>query len=506
MNDGSLPEAYGRFLDHHRETSLLNSCAGLLGWDQETYMPKGGAEIRSRQLALLRGMAHRRSTGKEYGDLLAAAEAAGIDAELHPEAVANLRDARRVYDRVVNVPAELVEEHTKTTVLARRAWVDARGKNEFPLFLPHLEAVFDVARRLAEAIGFEGSPYDAALDGYEPGETEEGIRELFEPLREAHVRLLQRILDSGRPVDTAVLHRNYPREAQASLARAAAEAIGFDFERGRIDETAHPFCAGTGPDDVRLTTRYHEDFFNPAFFGTLHEAGHGLYEQGLDMAHYGTPMGLACSFGVHESQSRMWENLVGRSRAFWRWCYPKARAAFPEALAGVGEEDFWRAVNDVRPSLIRVEADEVTYNLHIMLRFELERAMLAGDLAPRDLPGAWNEAFQHSFGITPPDDADGCLQDIHWSAGLIGYFPTYTLGNVYAAQLYAAAERDLGELGPEFERGEFGHLRSWLNQNIHRHGRRFPARELVERVCGEPPSPEPLIRQLESRFRAIYDL
>jgi len=497
----SLPDAYEAFADHHRESSLLQSCASLLSWDQETHMPKGGAGNRAQQLTLLSGMVHRRQTSEEYGELLAAAEDCGLIADEHPAAAANLRVARRDYDRSRRIPPALVEEKTGATVLARRAWVDARANDDFPSFRPHLERIFDLSRQIAEAIGSEsGDPYDALLDAYEPYATAEGIEAVFAPLREAHISLLDRILGSDRSVDVRMLHRDFPQRAQAALAREAGSAIGFDFERGRIDETAHPFCMAISPDDVRLTVRYERDFFNPAFFGLLHEAGHGMYAQGLPAKQHGLPAGTACSFGIHESQSRMWENLVGRSRSFWRWCYPKAQEAFPEALVNVAEEDFYRAINEVKPSLIRVEADEVTYNLHIMLRFELERALLSGELDAGDLPGAWNETFEKYLRISPDNDADGCLQDIHWSAGLIGYFPTYTLGNVYAAQIYEAAERDLGELEPQFERGEFKPLKEWLNRNIHDHGQIHPPRELVEVVTGSPPHHDALVRQLESKY------
>jgi carboxypeptidase Taq len=286
----------------------------------------------------------------------------------------------------------------------------------------------------------------------------------------------------------------------------AARAIGFDFERGRLDVTTHPFCSGLGPLDVRMTTRYDENHFNDAFFSVLHEAGHGIYEQGLSMERYGTPVGASCSLGIHESQSRLWENLVGRSRGFWRGFFGTVRAAFPEALEGSAPEGFYRAVNETRPSLIRVEADEVTYNLHIFLRFELELALVSGELEPEDLPGAWNETFERFLGMRPPDDVSGCLQDIHWSAGLIGYFPTYALGNLYASQFFRAAEAELGDLQEAFARGEFDPLRRWLNENIHQHGKRYPPRRLVEVVTGSPLSHEPLMRHLETKYGEIYGL
>jgi carboxypeptidase Taq len=306
--------------------------------------------------------------------------------------------------------------------------------------------------------------------------------------------------------DESILTRRYPKDAQSLLARTAAAAIGLCFDDGRLDESPHPFCQGIGPGDCRLTTRYDERHFPGAFFGVLHEAGHGIYEQGLDHGAFGTPIGEAASLGIHESQSRMWENMVGRSRAFWNYFYPHAQAAFAEALRGVGVEQFYAAVNDVRPSFIRVEADEVTYNLHIMIRFELEQQLISGNLRPADVPGAWNRAYRDSLGITPSNDSEGCLQDIHWSGGMLGYFPTYALGNMYAAQLFSTAREALGNLDAQFARGEFAPLKEWLNANVHHEGRRFLAGRLIERITGSPLSHRPLVKHLETKFGEIYRL
>ena len=318
--------------------------------------------------------------------------------------------------------------------------------------------------------------------------------------------MLARIVDSGTEVDHSILRRSYPVAAQEQVGRRAAEVIGFDFARGRLDVTAHPFCSGIGPGDVRLTTRYNESYFGDAFFSIMHEAGHGIYEQGLAPEAYGTPMGTAASLGIHESQSRLFENWVGRSRGFLRHFYPEIRKGFSEALAGVEVEEFYRACNDVRRSLIRVDADEVTYNLHIFLRAEIEQSLLTGDLAVADVPAAWNAAFERDFRITPPDDADGCLQDIHWSMGSFGYFPTYALGNIYAAQIWETAQGELGDLDEAFARGEFAALREWLGERVHRQGKRHLPRDLVESVVGAPPDPQALVRHLEAKFSEIYGL
>ncbi len=490
-----------------KRTSLLASCSAVLGWDEQVNMPPQGAEHRANQLALLAGMTHSQSTSPRIGELLSELEAA---TDLGPEGSDEqiiLREARRSYDRATKLPQRLVEELSRTTTLAQQAWVGARKARDFSKFKPWLEQVLNLKREEAEAIGYgDGQPYDALLDDYEPGATAAQIQAAFEPLRDELVPLVAAISESSHKPDPGIVTRSYPVDAQREFGLKAAAAIGFSFDAGRLDIAAHPFCSGFGPGDCRLTTRYDEHHFPGAFFGTLHEAGHGIYEQGLNGDAFGTALGESVSLGIHESQSRMWENLVGRSRPFWEFFYPQAQDAFPTALGGLPLDDFHRAVNDVRPSFIRVEADEVTYNLHIMLRFELEQAMLSGDLKPADVPAVWNETFTRYFGITPEHDSDGCLQDIHWSAGLLGYFPTYALGNMYAAQFYEAADRDLGGLSEMFRCGEFTPLKDWLRKNIHQQGKRFRAGDLVQHVTGEPLSHVSLMRHLNNRFRPLYEL
>lgn len=488
-----------------KESALLGSCAAVLGWDEQTYLPSGGAEHRANQLALLAGMTHERATDPAIGDLLLELEG---NSELDSESAdaALVREARRDFDRKTRLPRRLVEELSRVCTLSQQAWVDARRKQDFSAFQPWLEQVVRLKREEATTLSTEGEAYDALLDDYEPGATSATIVAAFESLRAELVKLLEEIRGSKHQPPRELLTRSYPVAAQQAFGRRAAEMIGFDFERGRLDEAAHPFCSGIGPGDCRLTTRYAENLFPQAFFGTLHEAGHGLYEQGLPADRYGTPLGEACSLGIHESQSRMWENLVGRSRAYWEAMFPAARAMFSGALQDVEMDAFLRAINDVRPSFIRVEADEVTYNLHIMLRFELERLLIGNQLAPADLPDAWDDAFERDFGLRPENPAEGCLQDIHWSAGLIGYFPTYSLGNMYASQFFQQAERDLGDLEAQFARGQFMPLKDWLVENIHQHGRRFQPAALVERVTGAAPSPEPLVAHLRSKYGELYQL
>ncbi len=502
----TIEQAYAELIRRAKETALLGSCGGVLGWDERTYLPKQGGNLRAEQLALLARMTHEMATDPTIGELLGQVEGTALVSDPASDAGANVREIRRGYDRAVKLPKSLVEELARATTLGQRAWQEAREKSDFRLFQPHLEKILGLKRQEAEAIGYARTPYDALLDEYEPGETSESIARTFELLRKDLVPLIQAILSSGKQAPADILKREYPVDRQQEFGRAAATAIGFDFDAGRLDVTTHPFCSGMGPGDCRITTRYNPRHFNESFFGTLHEAGHGLYEQGLDPERFGTPCGQACSLGIHESQSRMWENLVGRSRPFWEHFFPKARQLFPEALGHETLDRFFFAINDVRASFIRVEADEATYNLHVILRFELERDLLEGALTPAGLPGAWNERFQKSFQLTPPNDAQGCLQDIHWSAGLIGYFPTYTLGNLCASQFMEQARQNLGDgdLDSAFRRGEFAPLKKWLNEKIHRQGQRYHAPELCRVVTGRPLSHEPLMRHLRGKLGALY--
>ncbi len=503
----NVESSYRELLALLRDTALMGSCANVLGWDEQTYLPLAGVEHRSEQLALLAGLTHERATSPRIGELLSELEQSGSLGDAESALAVNVREARHSYDRATKLPRALVEEISRTTTLAQSAWVVARKKSDFAEFLPWLEKMIGLKRDQAEAFGYpSGVPYDALLDEFEPGASSREIAAIFAPLRAELVPLVSAIKESSHRPNVALLTRRYQLDDQQRFAEAAARAIGFDFEAGRLDVAAHPFCTGLGPGDCRLTTRYNEHHFPGAFFGVLHEAGHGLYEQGVARAAFGTPMGEAVSLGIHESQSRLWENFVGRSRAFWQHDFPSAQQIFPEVLGDVSLDDWYAAINDVRPSFIRVEADEVTYNLHIMLRFELEQPLISGDLKPADMPAAWNEAFTRSFGMTPPDETHGCLQDIHWSAGLIGYFPTYALGNMYAAQFYDAAQRELGDLPAQFARGEFQPLRDWLRKNIHSRGKQLRAGELVQRVTGQPLSHQALITHLHRKFDALYGL
>jgi carboxypeptidase Taq len=489
-----------------REAALIESVEEALGWDERTYMPPAAGEYRAEQMTFISGLAHQKRTDPRIGDLLNELSNSDLMKESHSDAATTIRELKRGYDKQIKLPQSLVEELTRASVLGQQAWVKARENNDFPAFAPHAEKLFHLKRQEAQCLGYEHDLYDALLDDYEPDAKTADVAQVLAQLRTELVPLVQAIMQSGRKAPMETLQRDYPAAAQEAFGKAAAAAIGFDFTRGRLDVTDHPFCSGIGPHDCRITTRYDERFFNSAFFGILHEAGHGIYDQGLRADQFGLPPGTYVSLGIHESQSRMWENLVGRSRSFWQHFFPQLRAAFPSAVGDVKLDEFFWAINHVEPSLIRVEADEATYNLHIIVRFELEQALLKQELAVGDLPAAWREKYQQYLGIEPITDADGCLQDIHWSAALIGYFPTYSLGNLYASQFFEQADRDLGGLSAMFARGEFQPLKAWLNEKIHRRGECYTAAELVQLVTGQPLSPAPLLRHLRSKLGPLYGL
>lgn len=502
--------AYDKLTVLLRENEILKSVANTLSWDQETMMPEQGAALRADQLTLLSGMNHDRNTDPRLGDLLGEAENDSAIAD-DPIAQANLREVRRDYDLATKLPKSLVEELTRCSSMGMRAWKDARAKNDFAKFLPWLEKTFELNRRKAECLGVPegGELYDALMDTFEPGMTAKRTEEIFGPLREFTVPLVQKVMDAkaagkAPSVDAAV--RELPIDKQIEFTTRVTEAMGFDYDAGRMDASTHPFCQGMGPGDCRITNRYRANGWCDALSSGTHEAGHGMYEQGLPKAErFGQPLAESVSLGIHESQSRMWENQVGRSQAFWKWALPVARGIFGDtALDGIGVESIFKASNLVEPNFIRVESDEVTYNLHIMLRFELERAMIKGDLACKDLPGVWNERIKNDLGLTVTEDRIGCLQDIHWSMGAVGYFATYTFGNLYSAQFWEAMGKDIPNREQQVESGDFSSILGWVREHIHQHGRRFSAGELCERATGKPLSSEPLMRYLEAKVQAVY--
>jgi carboxypeptidase Taq len=482
--------------------SDLHGARSVLFWDQQTYMPEGGVDARAEQLATLSRIAHEMLVSQETGRLLDRAGEPEPDTEEH----ALVRLARREYDRATRLPTRLVEETARATALAEPAWARARAESDWAAFAPHLERILTLRREAAEALGYRDHPYDALLDLHEPGAKKARLEEIFAELRAEILPLMRRCASTPPDGDdrSRLLHGEFDEARQEAFGREVVSAFGYDWSRGRQDLAVHPFCIPVGgPDDVRITTRVDPGWLSPALFATFHEAGHAIYEQGIEPSYSRTPLAGGASMGVHESQSRLWENLVGRSRRFWTHHYPRLEKTFPGAV-GAGLEAFYRAINDVRPSEIRVEADELTYDLHIMLRFELEVALMEGKLSVPELPGAWNARMEEYLGLTPRDDACGVLQDIHWAAGLFGYFPTYTIGNVLAAQLFESATAHHPRIEEEIGRGEFGALLGWLRENVHRHGSRYDPDELVERATGRPMETGPYVRYLGGKFDELY--
>ncbi|MCO6457141.1 MAG: carboxypeptidase M32 [Pirellulaceae bacterium] len=499
-------DAYQQLCRHVRQAEMLASIEALLGWDERTMLPPAAAEYRAEQVAGLSGLIHERRTAPEVGHWLEQLSSGDWAEQASEDERATVRELRRQYQRQVRLPQSLVEELARTSVQGQQVWVEARRTNDFARFRPLLERTLRLKREQAEALGYEECLYDALLEDYEPGARTSQVARILGALRDELRPLVAGLAESaGRP-RKEILARSFPVAAQEAFSREAAAAIGFDFQRGRLDVTAHPFCTRLGPDDCRITTRYNERAFAEAFFGTLHESGHGIYEQGLRTDQFGLPPGSAASLGVHESQSRMWENLVGRSRGFWQYFYPAAQRHFPAALSDVSLDEFVFCINGVEPSLIRIEADEATYNLHIIIRFELEQELLNDTLRVGDLPAAWNAKYEANLGIRPADDAHGVLQDIHWSAGLFGYFATYSLGNLFAAQLFEAAERDLGKLEEQFAAGRFDPLREWLTERVYRRGHCLPASQLMESVIGRPISHQQLISHLRRKLGPLYGI
>jgi carboxypeptidase Taq len=497
-----MPSSIADLLEYTRDLSALRSAVGVLSWDQETYMPPKGGEGRARTMAALTRVMHQRFSDARFGDLLAAA--AG-DTALSPEEKAVVREVKRDRDRAIKLPEALAAEIAETISLSQRVWAEARPKNDTAAFNPWLAKVIALRRKEAECLGYAETPYDALLENYEPGARASQLKALLTDLKAELVPLLGAILDAakargdGNPLEGM----DFPVATQRLFNQQVLADMGFDLEAGRLDESAHPFTEGVHPRDVRLTTRYSARDLMSALFSTLHEGGHGLYEQGFQPKWFGTPLAEAVSLGVHESQSRLWENQVGRSRDFWSHYYPLLAAAFPQ-LAAVDLDAFLLAINRVERSLIRVESDEVTYNLHIVLRFELETALFGGDLQAKDLEGAWNEGMRRNLGITPSAPSQGYMQDVHWSCGLLGYFPTYTLGNLRSAQFFAAARRALPNLSADIRHGKFAGLKGWLTEKVHAPGRMYPGDDLMERVTGEKTSAKPFLAYLREKYAGLY--
>lgn len=492
---------FAALLDSLKRLASLAQVQDLLGWDEQVCLPPESHPARASQSALVAELSHREAASPALGDLLSRLEASADSLDADAQLV--VRDARRNYDRLVRVPPELAARQAAAHSAAYHAWKAARSESNFSLFAPHLESVLSLARERAACLGFSGAAaYDFYLDLHDPGLTAAFIQPLFASLRSSLKSLLPEILNAPRK-PPAGLFKDFPEAHQEAFIREVLAKLGFDFSKGRLDRTTHPFCSGH-PLDTRLTTRYDEHNPLDSLFSSIHECGHGLYQQGLPIEHQGTALGDYVGMAVHESQSRLWENQVGRSRAFWAFWEPRYRELFPHQLASVSSDQLYLAINAVEVTPIRVDADEVTYNLHIMLRFELEQRLFSGELAVKDLPAAWNALSTDMLGLTPASDKEGCLQDVHWSGGAFGYFPSYTLGNMIAAQLWATIRSQIPAVESQISQGDFSPLLNWLRQNIHRHGKRYDTNTLVQRVTGQPLSPDALIAYLRERYLPLY--
>ncbi len=482
----------------------LSTTVSVLGWDQQTQMPPGGSVTRANQLSTLSRIIHQKNTSARMGELLDEFEPQFKDQDSLDAVL--VRYVRRDVERRRKLPTEFVAEYTRARAISGKVWEEARKTNDFKSFQPHLEKMFEYALRIAEYQGYDDHPYDALLYDFDPGLKTAEVKTVFAQLRQDTVPLVHAIAQKPDQVDYGVLERDYDESRQREFSLDVAKAFGYDFSRGRLDIAAHPFATNFSRDDVRMTTRYDRHYLPMAMFGTFHETGHALYEQGTGAELARTPLARGAWSTVHESQSRMWENLVGRSRAFWTHWFPRLQSLFPQQLEGVNAETFYTLVNRVRPSPIRVEADEITYNLHIMLRFEIELGMIEGNFKAAELPEIWNAKMQEYLGITPRNDAEGVMQDVHWSEGLIGYFPTYSLGNILSVQLLETARKNLGDLEGQWATGDYAPLLGWLRENIHQHGKRDLPPALIERVTGSPLTAKPYVDYLTRKFSELYGL
>jgi len=486
----------------------LHMARAVLGWDQHTKMPPKGGEARAQQLGTLDRLSHELFIDDEIGRLLE--DLRGYEESLDPETdeASLIRVTRRDYEKAKRVPPELRAEMTRTGAMALPAWVEAREKSDFSIFLPHLKRNVELTHEYIAC--FEGMDYDSAydvlLDDFDEGMTADAVREVFDELKRGLVPLIAEIAKHTDRVDDSSLHGDFPVKGQRDFALEVLERLGYDHESWRLDPTVHPFAMSAGTKDIRLTTRYDETDLSVSLFATIHEFGHGFYESNVDPAMERTSLSAVTSMSLHESQSRMWENLVGRGLPAWRFFYPKLQEAFPGQFGSIELDEYYGAINKVQPSLIRVEADEATYNLHIILRFELEQEILSGELPLEDLPEAWNARMGEYLGIAVPDDAHGVLQDVHWSGGAIGYFPTYALGNVISVQLWDHVRAEVPDLDAQFEQGEFGELSAWLRENLHRHGRKYTSKEMLDRIVSGPMDPAPYLRYLREKLGEIYGL
>ena len=483
----------------------LGNAAAVLGWDQETYMPPGGVESRGRSLATLGKMAQEIGTDEKVGRLIEELEPWAAEQDPDSDDARLIVVARRGYDKAVKVPPEMVAERAMLTTEANAAWREARQKSDYSIFEPFMEKIVEFNQRYADLFKPYDHAYDVLLDDYEPMMKTDDVKKIFADIRPKQVELIEKIA-AAEQVNDSMLHKHYPEAEQVAMGEEVCRAIGYDFNRGRQDKVHHPFSSNLGYGDQRITYRVDENFFNPYLFAALHEAGHAMYEQGIPKSLSRTALYGGASLALHESQSRMWENLVGRSLPFWEWYFPKLVERYPEQLKGVKVRDFYKAVNKVEPSYIRVEADEATYNLHIMLRLEIEIGLLEGSIKVSELPEVWNDKFEDYLGIRPNNDAEGVLQDVHWSFGLFGYFSTYALGNLVSLQLWEKINQDIPALEDKIGSGDFSDLLGWLNTNLHAHGSKYFPQDMVQRITGEKINGDAYIRYLNRKYSDIYGL
>ncbi len=485
----------------------LGAIERLLDWDLNVNVPSAGHRARAVMMGYIAGLEHEKFTSDKFREVLTRAGELAERGKLKEDEKSVVAITLADFEKSKKLPVEFVAELAQLCGESNEVWIEARAKSDFKLFEPYLTRIVRAKRQEAEYLGYESSPYDALMDDFEPGLTTEFMSGIFIELRPFLVSLLDRIKGSQVKINKKFISKKYQISKQSEFIRMVVEKIGFDFRRGRMDVSVHPFCESVHPTDVRLTTRFKErDFVNQALLSLIHEAGHGLYEQGLPEESFGTPLGESVSLGIHESQSRLWENQVGKSLQFWFYFYPKLKRIFPRQLRDVSLEQFYQAINIVEPGFIRVDADELTYNLHVAIRFEIEKDLIEGNLEVRELPDIWNRKMKEYFELKVSKDADGVLQDIHWSAGLFGYFPTYTMGNLYSAQLFDAAKRQLPDLGGEIVKGDFTSLREWLRLNIHVYGRRYPPKDLILKATEDKPASVYLIDYLERKYSDIYKL
>lgn len=482
------------------EVNALDSACAIMEWDQQCLMPSGGADARAQHVGLLSRMSHELATSDSTLNLLKkASEEGGNDDDL-----ALLRVVQRETDQRIKIPSDLVEKKSKLSALGHEKWVHARANNDFAAFAPTLEELFDICRQEAEYLGYKNHIYDALTDLYEEGATKAGWDAMFATIRQPLVELIKRIKECGHQRNDSYFTATWDSKAQSDFTEMLARSIGFDFKRGRQDTAAHPFCTGWSVTDVRITTRF-KDYLPSAIFGTLHECGHAMYEQGSNIAYDLTPLAGGVSLGFHESQSRTWENIIGRSKAFWQRFLPDLQKAFP-ALPPVSLDDFYRDINKVQADFIRVEADEVTYNMHIMIRYEIECAILTGELAIKDFPGYWNSKYEEYLGITPENDAVGCLQDVHWAGGAVGYFPTYSMGNILSYQIWETLQNDVKDVDGLMSKGDFAPILGWLQEKIYRPAKKFTPSQLLLNVTGRSLDAKPYVDGITRKYEEVYNL